>query len=49
LRTELPSRNNEDAALEVLDPVLELPSAQVQLGHAVVRADPECAARRNGL
>ena len=29
--------------------VLELPSAQIQLGQAVVRRAPECAARRNAL
>src|SRR6266850_6344569 len=33
----------------VVDAVLELPSAQVQLGQAVVRRAPECAARPNAL
>jgi hypothetical protein len=32
LRTELARRDDEDAAIAVVDAVLEVPSAQVQLG-----------------
>jgi hypothetical protein len=46
---ELPRPNDDDAAITVVDAVLELPSTQVQLGQTAVRRAPEYAARWNAL
>ena len=46
---ELPRPHHENAPIAVVDAVLELPSAEIQLGIAGICGAPECAALCDGL